>query len=215
MTRFNALRRLVVVMALTCAAPLAWAHPHVLVSVRSVLVLGEGQKPAAIRQIWTFDEGFSSYATLGMDTDKDGKLSREELAPLAKVNIESLAEYAYFTVLKKGKESAGFGEIKDFHLDHDGKHLTLTFVLPLTGLSHPLGELRYEVYDPTFFVAFSFAEKEPIRIEGDAGRCRASLKPPGASVMQRLSQLGEGFFAQQGSQPLQPDWSTPVSFSCK
>ena len=36
-------------------------------------------------------------AIQGLDTDGDGAYSKEELEPLAKVNVESLKEFDYFT----------------------------------------------------------------------------------------------------------------------
>ena len=109
----------------------ASAHPHVQVSVRSVVVVDEAGEITAIRHAWKFDEAFSAFSTTGLDTDKDGKLSREELASLAQVNVESLSEYAFFTYLKKGKDSSEFSAVKDYHLAHDGKALTLHFTLPV------------------------------------------------------------------------------------
>ena len=59
----------------------------------------EANAITAIQHVWRFDEAFSLYATEGLDIDGNGALSREELDALAKVNIESLAEYGFFTFL--------------------------------------------------------------------------------------------------------------------
>ena len=58
----------------------------------------------AVRNIWQFDEAFTAFAIQGLDADNDGKLSDDELAPLAKVNVDSLREYAFFTWLTAGEE---------------------------------------------------------------------------------------------------------------
>lgn len=205
--------------ALLASAP-AIAHPHVFVSVKTTVVATDDGLIREVRHVWTFDEPFSAYATLGLDTDKDGKLSRDELAPLAKVNVESLEEYGYFTFIRKdevgqAKERAAFGAVKDFHLAHDGKALTLHFTLPLAETKHALANTRFEVYDPEFFVSFGYAEKDPVLVEGTKTPCTARLTPPKQSVFARLSQLGESFFQQQGGNTLNADWSTPVRFSCK
>ena len=50
-----------------------------------------------VRHHWAFDDMFSAFATQGLDAKEKGKFTREELAPLAKVNVESLKEYDYFT----------------------------------------------------------------------------------------------------------------------
>jgi hypothetical protein len=36
---------------------------------------------------------FSTFAIQGLESKEKGKFTREELAPLAKVNVESLKEY--------------------------------------------------------------------------------------------------------------------------
>ena len=49
---------------------------------------------------WTFDDMFSAFATQGLEQKTKGQFTREELQSLAKVNVESLQEYAYFTYVK-------------------------------------------------------------------------------------------------------------------
>lgn len=192
----------------------ALAHPHVWVIVKAnVLTTPEG-KITGIRHVWTFDEPFSAYATLGMDTDKDGKLSREELTPLAKVNMESLHEYGFFTVLKQGKSALTFADPVDYFLEHDGKALTLHFTLPAKAGDVGIKDARLEVSDPSFFVSFEFAKEQPVKVEGFKGACKVSLKPPPPSVFGRLSQLGEGFFESQQGANIGSEFATPVTFAC-
>ena len=50
-----------------------------------------------IDQVWFFDEFYTAMAVEGLDTNKDGKYSREELHELAKTNMEGLKEFGYFT----------------------------------------------------------------------------------------------------------------------
>lgn len=192
----------------------ALAHPHVWVVVKANVITTPEGKVTGIRHIWTFDEPFSAYATLGMDTDKDGKLSREELTPLAKVNMESLHEYGFFTVLKQGKNALIFADPADYFLEHDGKALTLHFTLPVKTGDVGIRDARLEVADPSFFVSFKFAKDEPVKVEGFKGTCKVSLKPPPPSVFGRLSQLGEGFFEQQQGANIGAEFATPVTFAC-
>jgi ABC-type uncharacterized transport system substrate-binding protein len=149
-----------------------------------------------------------------MDTDKDGKLSREELTPLAKVNMESLHEYGFFTVLKQGKSALTFADPIDYFLDHDGKALTLHFTLPAKAGDVGIKDARLEVADPSFFVSFEFAKDEPVKVQGFRGSCKVSLKPPPPSVFGRLSQLGENFFESQQGANIGSEFATPVTFAC-
>src|ERR1700687_3099046 len=101
---------------LACIAS-ASAHPHVWVTAKSELVYSPDGKLKEIRHVWTFDDMFSAFAAQGLDTNNDGKLSREELADLAKTNVESLKEFGYFTVSKKGEKPLEFEDPVDYYLE--------------------------------------------------------------------------------------------------
>src|SRR5499427_1516055 len=83
-------------LALLAAAP-ADAHPHVWVTMKSEIVYAADGTATGIRHAWTFDDMFSTYATQGLESKEKGKFTREELAPLAQVNVDSLKEFDYFT----------------------------------------------------------------------------------------------------------------------
>ena len=65
--------------------------------MHSELVYAPDGAITGIRHDWTFDDMFSAFATQGLASKVKGQFTREELAPLAKVNVESLKEYDYFT----------------------------------------------------------------------------------------------------------------------
>lgn len=148
----------------------AAAHPHVWVDAAAEIVFDDKGRIVAVRHHWRFDEAFSAYASQGLDADGDGVLSREELQPLAEVNVESLGEFAFFTFMNVGTYEAGFADPTDYWLDHHDHRLVLHFTLPL---ARPLaaGEpVRLQVYDPEYFVAFSLPSREAVRLaEAPAG----------------------------------------------
>lgn len=202
-------------VSLLGSAGAAVAHPHVLVSVRTTVILDAQGQIAALRHAWTFDEAFSSFSTAGLDKNKDGKLDREELADLAKINVESLHEYGFFSYLKKGKTSSTFGTVKDYYLAHDGKALTLHFTLPVEKNPLAIREARLEVYDPSYFVAFEFGKDAPVTVEGGALACIAQVGKPNADVTSRLSKMSESFFQSMNPGSAASDWAIPVRFECK
>lgn len=104
----------------TAFAGTARAHPHIWVHVHTT-VLYENGAISGFRHAWTFDEYYTVMAVEGLDTDKDGKYSREELAELAKVNIDGLKEFAYFTYPQLGTEELSVTAPKDFWLEHGPK----------------------------------------------------------------------------------------------
>ena len=79
---------------------------------------------------WIFDEDYTATAIEGLDKNKDGIYDREELAELAKVNIDGLKEYAYFTHAFVAGQKLAMGEARDYWLEHKGGLLALHFTLP-------------------------------------------------------------------------------------
>ncbi len=133
------LRRIVfLIVGLTCliaAAPQARAHPHVWVTMTSEILYAPDGSVTGVRHAWTFDDMFSAFATQGLEQKTQGQFTREELVGLAKVNVELLQEYAYFTYVKvNGKrQKDALSDPIDYFLEYDPKETTLTlhFTLPL------------------------------------------------------------------------------------
>ena len=155
----------------------ALAHPHVWVVMKSEIAYAPDGSVAGVRHAWTFDDMFSTFATQGLKQATKGVFTREELAPLAEVNITSLKEFDYFTYAKLDDKKVTFAAPKDYWLEFKNNELTLHFTLPLEA---PLKvkSLSVEVYDPSYYVDFAFAEKEPVSLAGAPAGCQASIGKP-------------------------------------
>ncbi len=168
-------------LGLIAAAPHARAHPHVWVTMTSEILYAPDGSITGVRHAWTFDDMFSAFATQGLAQKTQGQFTREELASLAKVNVELLQEYGYFTYIKvDGKQRKGvLLDPIDYYLDYDPKetmltlHFTLPFKTPLKAKS-----LDVEVYDPEFFIDFAFADKDQVRLVHAPEKCAASVVKP-------------------------------------
>jgi ABC-type uncharacterized transport system substrate-binding protein len=190
---FFSLAAALAALAMTAAA--ASAHPHVWVTMKSELVFAPDGSVTGVRHAWTFDDMFSVFATQGLEAKTKGEFTREELAPLAEVNVTSLKEYDYFTYAKANGKKLEFNDpAAGYYLDYDKKEtvLTLHFLLPL---KQPVKakELTLEVYDREFFVDFSFAEKDPAKLVGAPAQCKLTVGKPqemNAALAQQLGQLG-------------------------
>jgi len=100
----------------------ARAHPHVWVEVESTIQVERGAF-TGVRQRWTFDEFYSSMAIEGLDANKDGVVDRAELAELAKVNMDGLKEFAYFTFAQLVGQKIDFAEPVDVVLEQVTREL--------------------------------------------------------------------------------------------
>jgi ABC-type uncharacterized transport system substrate-binding protein len=184
-------------------APAVFAHPHVWATVRSEIELAPNHQITGIRQAWTFDEFYTAMAVEGLDTNKDGVYSKEELAPLAKVNVESLKEFDYFTFVHFEGEDDKLIKLKppvDYWIDYDKNVLTLHFTLPLETPVDTHGKpVAIDVYDPSFFVAFGFATEKPVTLAGsDIKGCDAKVTLPDPETAADTKALTESFFTQLG-----------------
>ena len=162
----------------------AQAHPHVSVTSTSELIYATDGSVTGVRHIWAFDDMFSAYAIQGLDTKTKGIYTREDLAPLAQVNVDSLKEFAYFTTARAGGKKEKFGDPIDYFLEYKDSMLVLTFTLPLK-VPAKTPELVLEVYDPTYFVAFALADKEPLKLVGAPANCKLAVQKPKESKPQQ------------------------------
>jgi ABC-type uncharacterized transport system substrate-binding protein len=149
----------------------------------------------AIRQAWTFDEMYSAFVTEGQG--KEGQLlTKDELAPLAKTNIESLAEFDYFTYAKAAKQNIEFAAPVGYSLEQgEDKRVVLRFTLPLKIPASAAKAFSFQVYDPTYFVAFEMEKDNPVGMDGAPKGCSINIlgsKPLAADETKKLS---ESFFS--------------------
>ena len=202
--------------AAAATAP-AYAHPHVWVTMTEELLYAPDGSVTGVRHAWTFDDMFSAFATQGIEQKTKGTFTREELKPLAQVNVESLKEYAYFTYAKvNGKrQKDAFLDPIDYFLDYDPKeavltlHFTLPFKTPVKAQA-----LVLEVYDPEFFIDFGFAEKDPVRLVSAPAQCSASVEKPHDDNFSAALRLDKNFMTSEANAGLGANFANRISVTC-
>ena len=172
----------------------AVAHPHVQVEASASLLFSGTGQVIGLQHHWQFDEAYSAFAVQGLDANSDGKISRAELAYLAKENTESLSEFDYFTKLKIDGKKLDFANPVDYWLEYDNGKLTLHFTLPLKVPAKIARTSGIELYDPTYFVAFTFREgDQAFSLKSGPSGCVATITRPKAPT-QTSQNLNESFF---------------------
>lgn len=181
---------LLALLTLVFAAP-AQAHPHVWVTMKSEVIYAPDGTVTGIRHAWSFDDMFSTFATQGLESKEKGKFTREELAPLAKVNVESLKEYDYFTyATADGVKVPMSDPLPEFWLDFKDQILTLNFTLPL---KTPVKAKKFsvDIYDPTIFVDFSFDKATPAHLVDPPAGCKLQVALPREMTFAEGKKLSE------------------------
>jgi len=204
----------------------AAAHPHIWVTTNTT-VLYENGAIVGLRHAWTFDEIYSEMAIEGLDKNNDGKYSREELAELAKVNIEALKEFAYFTAVKLAGEPLQVSTPTDYYLEHklvkpaeDAVRapaapqtgadkiaeaaakpvpvLTLHFTLPLAKPVLAEAEaFAFSMGDASFFIAFEPAAEKPVTLGAGAPKGCTVDREEQSGADANSSKPGDSMASQQ------------------
>ena len=158
----------------------AEAHPHVWVTVETTVLYDAKAEMSGLKEVWTFDKAYSEYALDGLEQDASGNYTPAALVELAKENMESLKEYNYFTEVYVEGAKVELAPPEGAVVVRDDKAiLHLTYTLPL---KQPVNigtlKLSFLVYDPDFYISFTFAEKDPIQIgKGGPPGCAPTIEP--------------------------------------
>jgi ABC-type uncharacterized transport system substrate-binding protein len=187
----TAIYRMLALLALAggmeLGATAAQAHPHVWITASSELIYAPDGSITGVRHAWTFDDMFSTYALQGIETKTKGIYSREELAPLAKDNVENLKEFGFFTFAKADGKKQKFEEPVDYFLEYKDSALTLHFTLPLKAPVKSK-QLALDVFDPAFFIDFKLEEKDPVKLVGAPADCQLKVQRPGEADVKKLTE---------------------------
>jgi ABC-type uncharacterized transport system substrate-binding protein len=156
----------------TCSS--AFAHPHVWVVMKSQIIYDKAGLMTGIRHVWAFDDIYSAFITQGIKPKRKGSFTREELAPVAKENIDSLREDEYYTQATINGRKAIFGAPIEYWFEQIDGSLTLKFTLPLKS-AEKLRTMEMVIYDPLYFLDFSFPEKEAAGLPDAPASCKLTV----------------------------------------
>lgn len=198
-------------------APAA-AHPHAWIDLKTVVLFNEEGQVAGLRLRWVFDEFYTLYAIEEFDKDGDGQPDDDQLWKLAVVNLESLAEYDYFTFVKVEGVQPAYDQVTEYETYMEDERLVLIFTVKLLVPADPRRHtVSYAVYDPTYYIEITHAARseEPIRFEGPAPEgCSFELQypDPNEEIMLFAASLDR---TQSASDGLGASFAEQVLIACK
>jgi ABC-type uncharacterized transport system substrate-binding protein len=188
------LRLLILLAGLLAPVTAALAHPHVFVAAKAEVIYDGKGNVLGVNHVWTFDESYSAFATMGFPKGPDGKFLPDKLAELAKVNIESLTDFAYFTSAKAAGRKVDFAAPQNYRFEHHGDALTLFMTLPLKSPA-PGKTFSLDVGDSTYFVAFAFDEARDAVVLAQAPQgCTVTVRRPRQADLSNFQRLSDQMF---------------------
>ena len=215
MTRHLGRTGLLAVLLAGLASP-ALAHPHVWITAKAEIVFAPDGRITGVRHSWTFDEAYTAYVTQGLDKNGDGKLTPDELQPLADENTASLSEFGYFTVVKVNGRKQAFDAPREPRMVMEQKQVALSYLLPLKNPASASGSMALEIDDPSFFVNFTLADgKDPIVLADAPHGCATTIAKakPLDAAMQKILQ-DEGVFQTPAGANIGVQYSNKAIIAC-
>lgn len=191
------------VVGVAALSSTAQAHPHVYVTAATTINIEQGAIKS-FDHVWAFDEMYTAMAIEGLDTNKDGKYDKSELAELAKVNVEGLKEFKYFTQAMLGNVEQTLVDPtpEEFWLEVNKGVLSMHFRV---GLQKPVlvdaKDFALTVSDPSFFIAIGLEDKDPVKLNAAAPKSCKPVINADADGGADSKALGDAFSKQLGGGP--------------
>jgi ABC-type uncharacterized transport system substrate-binding protein len=147
----------------------AQAHPHVFI-VQRLHVVFDDNGMAGIRVIWKMDDMFASMIAEDHDVDKNGQLDAGEVESVKQNAFMFIGEHNFFTFITIDNQPFTVTSIRDFKAVLKNNRLTYEFFIPCpVEASAANKKIRVASYDPSYYTAIFFADKQPVSFIGDDG----------------------------------------------
>lgn len=195
----------------------ALAHPHVFAEARVDVVANDASAITELRNLWRFDEVFSSSVVMDFDKNGNATLDEDELTEVGKTVLTSLGDYSYYTSLSLDGKPVKVKAPDVIRVAYqDGQLLMFFAVKPETPM--PLkGKLTFGVYDPTLYTSIDFAKDEDMATIGDGfkGCTRAVVRPdPDQVLKDNQANLTSAFFSDPTGTNMSKLFATRLEVSC-
>jgi ABC-type uncharacterized transport system substrate-binding protein len=195
----------------------ALSHPHIFAEARVEIVATDDGTLKELRNVWRFDDIFSSSVLMDFDKNSDLKLDHSELNEIANTIRDSLGDYSYFTFISKDGASSEIAKPEIFNVDFKDNQLLVFFVAkPKTPLKIG-GRMTFGVYDPTLYTAIDFAKDEDMVVEGkpfEACTHKVVRPDPDQVIAQNQSNLTEAFFNDPAGTDMGKLFATRLEVTC-
>ena len=204
--------------AAACLVPCAaTAHPHIFAEARLEIVADGSNQITELRNVWRFDELFSSSVVMDFDKNSNAQLDPDELAEVGQTVLDSLAEYNYYTTITDNGKTIKVNKPDAITADYkDGQLLLMFAVKPAEAM--PLkGNMSFGVYDPTMYTAMDFPTDEDLVPVGDQlNACEHKVVRPDPDdvLAQNKATLTDAFFNDPTGTDMSKMFATRIEFKC-
>lgn len=175
-------KHVLIIIMLLWGTLAARAHPHAWITMNTDIRFDKQGKITGLYIEWDFDPDYSAIAVEGLDANKDGYYSAEELDPLTKANLKALREYDYFAYARDRNKKLAWDLPQEAVQYYANEKLRMSFYVPLKISIDPTKAIfNFKIYDPTFYIAMDFRKKNPVTTSGaKPAACKIDVRPVAA-----------------------------------
>jgi ABC-type uncharacterized transport system substrate-binding protein len=149
----------------------AFAHPHIFIDAKFEVVAAPDGSISELRNVWRFDEVFSSSVLLDFDKTGNLTLDASELKAVGKTVRNSLAQYNYYTNVTSNGKTVAMAKPEAIQADYKDNALILTFSLK--------PQQKTFLKDTTLYTAVDFAADSDMATSGETfARCKRKVVRP-------------------------------------
>lgn len=198
----------------------ALAHPHVFIDAHVEIVGDEAAHFVALRNVWRFDELFSSSVVVDFDSNANGTLDADELEQVAETIRGSIAEWGFYTFVELGSRDVKLKEPDVIHALYEDGQLILFFEMPVTEtVDLKTQSIKVSNFDESFFVAFDFPGDNAFQLIGLPNACSKALHVPDEDEaakqwMDQIANLGPDEEVGDGATAFADVMATRMEVSC-
>jgi ABC-type uncharacterized transport system substrate-binding protein len=196
----------------------ALAHPHIFVEARLEILAGPDGNVQELRNVWRFDEVFSSSVLMDFDKNTNLKLDPDELKEVGKTVRDSLVDYDYYTNLTFNGKQIKVDKPDVINVDYkDGQLLMFFAVKPSEPMPLKGNKLSFGIYDPTLYTSIDFPDDKQLVTEGDAFKSctQKVVRPdPDEVIAENKATLTDAFFNDPTGTTMSKLFATRIDVQC-
>lgn len=200
------------------ALPLpAFAHPHIFLDARLEVIAGDDGNLAELRNVWRFDEVFSSSVLLDFDKNSDLKLDAQELAELGEVMRASMEDFHYFTTISVDGKDIPVAKPGIIHVTYQHNQIMVMFAVKPSKPVPLKGKLAFGIYDPSMYTAVNFPTDGDLKIEGKGfAVCKQKVVRPDPDevISENKNTLTDAFFNDPTGTDMSKLFATRLEVAC-
>lgn len=195
----------------------ALAHPHIFVEARMEVLSNDKGEVTEVRNVWRFDELFSSSVLLDFDKNTNGKLDDSELAELGETMRTSLADFHYFTTITQDGKNIPVQKPDIIHVSVQDQQVLAFFAVKPSQTVHLKGRLTFGIYDPSLYTSIDFPNDKDLVPEGKSfTACKQKVVRPNPDevIAQNQTSLTDAFFNDPSGTDMTKLFATRLEVTC-